>query len=354
MGFDKWDKGIHYESEQLKRICSAKKISENNIIDVDTENKKCIIEGNDGTYEVTLEKCDCADFRTRKLPCKHIYLLADVLGELNNLDGLDNLINEYQQQSETNEQLSLLSEEQKEINEALKKEEITLDTLVKGDADFGCCSKYKECSLEGRCVRDDEAANGCSYRNNLKQGKIFYSKKSYLFDQERYDYIVEFYNSLDTVERNAFSELVFYFEYSHRCSDSCLCLYSDSVYNVTKKFNFFEIAPEKELVRKLFQKEIILLQRAEKFQKKYSKREGPIIPKNMESNKKIKVWENYFASDSDLANEISKRYIYIRFAKGKFELNEFFSDYMEHLKTDTYYLKPFSSELLNDFKNALE
>ena len=354
MGFDKWDKEIHYENEQLKRICSARKISDKNIIDIDIENKKCIIKGNRSTYEVTLENCDCFDFTSRKLPCKHMYWLANELGELNNLNGISTAVSEYQMKFEPNEQLSLFSEEQKEINETLKKEEISLDTLVKGDADFGCCSKYKECSLEGRCVRDDEDANGCSYKNSLKQGKIFYSKNSCLFDQERYDYIVEFYNSLDTVERNTFSELVFYFEYRHRCSDSCLCLYSDTVYNVIKKFNFFEIAPEKELIRKLFQKEIILLQRAEKFQKKYSQKEGPIIPKNMESNKKIKVWEDYFASDPDLANEISKRYIYIRFVNGKFELNEFFSDYMERLKTDTNYLKPFSSELLNDFKNALE
>ncbi len=41
--------------------------------------------------------------------------------------------------------------------------------------DIGCCSRYKECSAQGKCLNDNpEIFLGCYYRNNLKNGKIFY------------------------------------------------------------------------------------------------------------------------------------------------------------------------------------
>ena len=40
---------------------------------------------------------------------------------------------------------------------------------------FGCCSRFKECSKEGKCVHPDIIyATACSYRKNLDNGKIFY------------------------------------------------------------------------------------------------------------------------------------------------------------------------------------
>lgn len=42
---------------------------------------------------------------------------------------------------------------------------------------FGCCDKYIECSNAGKCVLTDKRfAADCSYRINLKNGKIFYGK----------------------------------------------------------------------------------------------------------------------------------------------------------------------------------
>lgn len=40
---------------------------------------------------------------------------------------------------------------------------------------FGCCSRYKECSKEKKCVHDDLLySSACMYRNNLEKGRVFY------------------------------------------------------------------------------------------------------------------------------------------------------------------------------------
>lgn len=40
---------------------------------------------------------------------------------------------------------------------------------------FGCCSLYKECSQNGRCLHSDIIyASACMYRKNLENGKVFY------------------------------------------------------------------------------------------------------------------------------------------------------------------------------------
>lgn len=40
---------------------------------------------------------------------------------------------------------------------------------------FGCCHRFKECSLEKQCIHPDLFyAKGCQYRKNLEAGKVFY------------------------------------------------------------------------------------------------------------------------------------------------------------------------------------
>lgn len=282
MGFDKWQKELHYNNEQLKRICSAKKISEHNIIDVDTENKKCVIEGNHGTYKVSLEYCNCFDFNTRKLPCKHIYWLANALGELDNIVGLDTAINEYCLQTERNEQISLFTEEQKDIKEALKKEGITLDTLNKGDATFGCCVKYKQCSIEGKCLQSAEIGKRCLYKNKLDKGEIFYSKKSPKFSQEKYDYIESWYKALPAEEQEAFGEVVCTFMRLRRCSTYILvgniadypgienAKSFHTVYNCIDKCDIFNIASPEILVKFILDSETLSFSSFDYFNAKYS------------------------------------------------------------------------------------
>lgn len=42
---------------------------------------------------------------------------------------------------------------------------------------FGCCSQYNVCSQKGQCVHEYPFyAKGCSYRDNLENGQIFYNK----------------------------------------------------------------------------------------------------------------------------------------------------------------------------------
>ncbi len=76
MTFGKWPEGTHDNPEQQKRVKSAqsKKVTPTS---VNTENKTGVFGGSSKTpYQVTLDKCTCADYIRRKLPCKHIYRLA--------------------------------------------------------------------------------------------------------------------------------------------------------------------------------------------------------------------------------------------------------------------------------------
>lgn len=43
---------------------------------------------------------------------------------------------------------------------------------------FGCCNDFLRCSEAGSCIhQDDRIYNGCTYRTNLEQGRIFYGPK---------------------------------------------------------------------------------------------------------------------------------------------------------------------------------
>lgn len=43
---------------------------------------------------------------------------------------------------------------------------------------FGCCNDFLRCSEAEACIhQDDRFYNGCTYRTNLEQGRIFYGSK---------------------------------------------------------------------------------------------------------------------------------------------------------------------------------
>ena len=76
MNFGSWDNVIHENSEQVKRIATAKKADTTPAF-VDRENKTAEFKGSGkNPYKTTLDSCSCVDFARRKLPCKHIYRLA--------------------------------------------------------------------------------------------------------------------------------------------------------------------------------------------------------------------------------------------------------------------------------------
>lgn len=82
--FGGWDREIHSELEQIKRIVKAIDIKKKNI-ELSPFRERCVIVGTSGTYEVSLKKCDCVDFAMRGLPCKHIYRLAIEKGYISDL-----------------------------------------------------------------------------------------------------------------------------------------------------------------------------------------------------------------------------------------------------------------------------
>lgn len=85
MIFGSWDSQVHDTIDQLKRICSSRKISSSKIV-IDCVNQTATISGSASTpYNVSLTHCDCSDFNVRGLPCKHIYRLALDLGYLSDL-----------------------------------------------------------------------------------------------------------------------------------------------------------------------------------------------------------------------------------------------------------------------------
>ncbi|MBE6537971.1 MAG: hypothetical protein E7671_00710 [Ruminococcaceae bacterium] len=79
MSFAKWA-DYHDLPAQQKRIENAKS-AKNTPLDISTEGKSGKFSGSHGTYYAALEYCDCFDFKSRKLPCKHMYRLAMELGE---------------------------------------------------------------------------------------------------------------------------------------------------------------------------------------------------------------------------------------------------------------------------------
>jgi len=54
----------------------------------------------------------------------------------------------------------------------------TYDETI-GYEEFGCCSKFMECSDAKKCINPDVSiSKGCLYRKNLEEGRIFYGKNA--------------------------------------------------------------------------------------------------------------------------------------------------------------------------------
>ena len=74
-----WDSHIHNQDEQIKRQIRAAP-NDMNPVSVDRAASTAKFGGTDSVHTACLTECSCVDFRTRKLPCKHIYRLASELG----------------------------------------------------------------------------------------------------------------------------------------------------------------------------------------------------------------------------------------------------------------------------------
>lgn len=78
--FGSWPIEIHDSTDQETRISSAQKAAVTPS-SVDTATQAGILPGSGkAPYQTSLTGCSCADFKRRKLPCKHMYRLAMELG----------------------------------------------------------------------------------------------------------------------------------------------------------------------------------------------------------------------------------------------------------------------------------
>lgn len=78
--WSEWDY-CHGSKDQEKRLASARAAACTPTF-VDVQSAFAYFQGDHGRYETFLDRCDCADFRRRELPCKHMYRLALELGLL--------------------------------------------------------------------------------------------------------------------------------------------------------------------------------------------------------------------------------------------------------------------------------
>lgn len=85
--FGSWDSSIHEHYEQAKRISTGKRDLTPSTLNQDTATAEFVGSGSN-VYVTTLDSCTCGDFMKRKLPCKHIYALANALGYIGDLPAL--------------------------------------------------------------------------------------------------------------------------------------------------------------------------------------------------------------------------------------------------------------------------
>lgn len=139
---------------------------------------------------------------------------------------------------------------------------------------FGCCSKYKQCSLSGKCLQSDDVGKACLYKEHLEKGEIYYSKASPNFSQEKYDEIENHFQSLSVLEKEAFLELVGFVIYVRPCIKHFLCAKKgdnfENVYSCMENSGLFTAADSHRLVRMLFEKKELSCKNCQVFCDKYS------------------------------------------------------------------------------------
>lgn len=197
MDFGNWDRELHFYPQQVKRILLALKIPSYSI-SYTKDKSACYIQGrNSEPYKVTLNDCSCNDFSLRKLPCKHIYCFAYRLGLLNDLPKNNNskrfdIIEEGERYKNLYKTGVISAEQYIEITEAIDYNNAIENKLIgrnvngqkpidkavkKTTSSLGCCSRYMECSKEGKCICPVESTSSrCMYKQNLEKGLNFYYK----------------------------------------------------------------------------------------------------------------------------------------------------------------------------------
>lgn len=88
----------------------------------------------------------------------------------------------------------------------------SVDFLNSDPDAFGCCSRFRSCSDEKRCLISHlEYSSHCSYRKNLENGKIFYGKNAVDFSSVEYSRYSQCVNALSPDVLNECYRLLIYF-----------------------------------------------------------------------------------------------------------------------------------------------
>lgn len=78
--FSIWDVSVHFRKEQQDRVLRSKSVK---ILQYDEHKQIAETSGSKGAVYITsFSDCTCRDFKTRLLPCKHMYKLAMQYGDV--------------------------------------------------------------------------------------------------------------------------------------------------------------------------------------------------------------------------------------------------------------------------------
>lgn len=75
-GWNIWDASIHEAEGQYERLERAAMDRKITTLCYDSSYKLAKIQGRTNTYLTNCRRCSCPDYRSRRLPCKHMYILA--------------------------------------------------------------------------------------------------------------------------------------------------------------------------------------------------------------------------------------------------------------------------------------
>lgn len=209
--------------------------------------------------------------------------------------------------------------------------------ILKSD-NFGCCNLYRECSLAGKCVRNDERSLCCSYRKHLEQGEIFYSPASPNFDGGYFETLCKTYESLD--DKEGFWQLVDYFVREKRMAINLFCLSNDRIKQViaaTKELDIFTLSCDvSEYTNNALISEL----------RKIITDVGLGIEKSIKKNRKDSITEAFNKYDV-LSDALFQKYMFITSNSSKqIYLDEFFRKYYNNnsIKTDLADIRRTQSE----------
>ena len=162
----------------------------------------------------------------------------------------------------------------------------------------GCCSLYRECSLEGKCISPfEEIKQECIYRVHLEAGRIFYSKNACSFSVQKYDEVVGKYNQLNGELKQYFDNILYYFLRYNALSEYALFLRNDKLDALVE--NGF-------LAANMALKSTVL----DFFRLQYIK---SLLSEDVKITKKEKLIEHIIENDAAAIERLYQKYIYVRF-----------------------------------------